>query len=275
MTDEKISFHNEKRKLGDLLPHEHNPRRLSPQQAIDLRRSLKKFSLAEIPVINTDNKILAGHQRIKILGDLEGADYEIDVRVPNRTLTQEEADEYLIRSNKNTGEWDAEILTRYFDEDFLMDVGFTADELVELAGIDEEDIDYSIIVNDNLAGIRKATDFEPLTAEELKHIETFMRHNDEIDRLVNFVKEHENEISPLIKKLLERRIAQFVIFNFDKIACYHLKHASEIEQQALKMAYLVFITSKEMFDSGIAKLNAITGAISYEDDADDEENTNE
>ena len=87
--------------------------------------SFKRFNLAEIPVINLDNQILAGHQRIAILIELDGGDELIDVRVSNRQLKKKEADEYLIRSNKNTGDWDINILEKAFNFDFLKEVGFT------------------------------------------------------------------------------------------------------------------------------------------------------
>lgn len=103
MTD--IVWKTETRKLKDLVPASYNPRKLTQKQYEDLRSSLERFGLAEIPAINTDNLLLAGHQRVKVLTDLFGKDHEIEVRVPNRNLTEEEAKEYNIRSNKNTGEW--------------------------------------------------------------------------------------------------------------------------------------------------------------------------
>ena len=84
---EKLHWKTEVRKLSDLIPVSYNPRSLSAKQAKDLKKSLLKFSLAEIPVINLDNTILAGHQRCKILAQIENKDFEIDVRVPNRQLT--------------------------------------------------------------------------------------------------------------------------------------------------------------------------------------------
>lgn len=121
----KITFHTEQRLIIDLIPASYNPRKMSDEQVKQLTASLKKFDLAEIPVINTDNTILAGHQRIKIMKAL-GRDYEtIDVRVPNRELTEEECKEYNLRSNKNTGGWDMEMLANNFDNDVLLEVGFS------------------------------------------------------------------------------------------------------------------------------------------------------
>lgn len=125
MTDTKIlEWHTEKRKVSDLVPYPKNPRRLTEKQANDLRLSLEKFNLVEIPAINTDGVIIAGHQRIATLAVLGRSAEEIDVRVPNRKLTDDELREYNIRSNKNTGEWDFDALANWFDEDELKNWGF-------------------------------------------------------------------------------------------------------------------------------------------------------
>ena len=76
-----------------------------------------------IPVIGLDNGIISGHQRLKILQALGRDDEVIDVRVPNRALTTAETAEAVLRENKNTGEWDFDILANW-DEDLLKDVGF-------------------------------------------------------------------------------------------------------------------------------------------------------
>ncbi|GAJ22948.1 unnamed protein product, partial [marine sediment metagenome] len=84
--------------------------------------SLRRFNLMSIPVINTDNIIVSGHQRLKILQLLGRGEEEIDVRIPNRGLTPEELREANLRENKNLGSWDYDMLAN-FDEDLLVDVG--------------------------------------------------------------------------------------------------------------------------------------------------------
>ncbi|MCA6070302.1 MAG: hypothetical protein LE180_04230 [Endomicrobium sp.] len=101
---------------------------------IDLTKSMrtlsfKRFNLAEIPVINLDNQILAERQRIAILIELGRGDEVLDVSVPNRQLKKKEADEYLLRSNKNTGDWNVDILGESFNFDFLKEVEFNDFEL--------------------------------------------------------------------------------------------------------------------------------------------------
>ena len=127
---ETLKWHNEKRKVKNLIPYEYNPRQMTEKQAKLLTDSLKKFDLVEIPAIDTDNKIIAGHMRMKIMLELGRGDEEVDVRVPNRKLTEREFQEYNLRSNKNVGDWDFDILANFEDE-LLKEVGFegvSADE---------------------------------------------------------------------------------------------------------------------------------------------------
>ena len=124
-----IEWRTEKRLISELKDHPKNPRIITKAQLDQLKKSLKKFNYVETVVINIDNTILAGHMRVKAMKAMKKGKQEIDVRVPNRMLTPEEAEEYLIRSNKNTGEWDWEILANEFETDKLFDWGFTEDEL--------------------------------------------------------------------------------------------------------------------------------------------------
>lgn len=121
---EKLSWHNEKRRVDDLIPNPQNPRQMTEKQAEDLRKSLERFNLAEIPAINTDNKIIAGHMRVSTLQLLGRGNEEIDVRVPNRPLTQKEYNEYLLRSNQNRGDWNWDLLANNFEIEELLGVGF-------------------------------------------------------------------------------------------------------------------------------------------------------
>ena len=140
----KLTWKTEKRKVDDLLPYEGNPRKMSEKQVADLKKSLEKFDLVEIPAINTDNKIVAGHQRLKIMQLLGRGKETIDVRVPSRKLTDNEFREYLLRSNKNTGSFDYELLAE-FDEDFLKDCGFDDTELDNIFDLEqEEDDDFDV-----------------------------------------------------------------------------------------------------------------------------------
>lgn len=127
----KLSWTTEKRKIKDLIPADYNPRQMTEAQAKELRKSLQKFDLVEIPAIDEDGTILAGHMRVATLIDLGRGEEEIDVRVPNRKLTDKEAMEYNLRSNKNTGEWDMDKLFA-MPEELLGEVGFSNKEIQKL-----------------------------------------------------------------------------------------------------------------------------------------------
>lgn len=131
----------EKRKINDLIPYAANPRQMTDKQNKDLTKSLEKFDLVEIPAINTDGTILAGHQRLRIMQTLGRGNEEIDVRVPDRLLTEKEVQEYNIRSNKNTGEFDFDILANSFDTSDLLDWGFDEKDLKIDTDIEEDDFD--------------------------------------------------------------------------------------------------------------------------------------
>lgn len=143
-----MTWHTEQRKISDLVPFPQNPRQMSDKQIQDLTSSLQKFDLVEIPAINLDNTLLAGHQRLKIMAVLGRGEEVVDVRVPDRMLTAEEAQEYVLRSNKNIGEWDWSLLAK-IGEDLLREVGFDDDDLARMSSakmddmIDTHEVDIS------------------------------------------------------------------------------------------------------------------------------------
>src|SRR3990167_8820875 len=131
MPKQKLEWHNERRRVNDLLPHPMNPRVLSDSQREALMKSLQRFGLAETPAVNTDNRILAGHQRIKVLQFLNRGEEIIDIRVPSRPLTKKEADAYLLSSNAIHGSWDFDLL-KSFPTDLILDIGFDDADLTSI-----------------------------------------------------------------------------------------------------------------------------------------------
>src|SRR5680860_604917 len=97
---DKLNWSTIQRRVNDLIPQEVNPRKITDKQMSDIKKSLEKYNLVEIHAVDFDNKILAGHQRIKALQILGRGDDLIDVRIPNRKLTEKESKQYLIASNK-------------------------------------------------------------------------------------------------------------------------------------------------------------------------------
>jgi hypothetical protein len=134
--DKKLKWTTVQRKLGDLIPYPKNPRRMTEKQEVKLNESIIKFDLVEIPAINTDDMVIAGHQRIKLYSLIYPPETVIDVRLPNRKLTKKEFEEYNIRSNANTGEWDTGLLTAQWDRADLKEWGID-EELYTISDIKE------------------------------------------------------------------------------------------------------------------------------------------
>lgn len=122
MTD--LVWTNEIRKIKALKDFEKNPRQITEEQFERLKQSLQNFGYVEPIVIDTDCTIIAGHMRVRALRKLNGNKGDIEVRVPNRPLTERERDEYTIISNKVRGDWDYDIMSDNWDMDMLLDLGF-------------------------------------------------------------------------------------------------------------------------------------------------------
>lgn len=125
----KLEWRTERRKVKDLIQYKNNPRVLSPVQLEGLKRSLKKFNVAELPCINTDGTLVAGNQRVLALSLLGRDEEKIEVRIPNRTLTDKEFKDYLLTSNRSGADWDWQKLAEEFDIGELLTAGFDSFDL--------------------------------------------------------------------------------------------------------------------------------------------------
>ena len=125
----KLEWYTVHRKVRELIRYEKNPRTLSPIQLEGLQRSLRKYNLAELPCINTDGTLVAGNQRILALSLLGRGDEEIEVRIPNRPLSDKEFRDYLLTSNRSGADWDWAKLAADFDLGELLTAGFDANDL--------------------------------------------------------------------------------------------------------------------------------------------------
>ena len=123
----KITWKLEKRKLVDLKEWPDNPRFMTEDQGNDLANSINRFGFAEPIIANTDNAIIGGHMRKKILLQKLGVspDVEVPVMIPSRKLSEDELVEFAIRLNKNTGSFNFDKLANDFDMGELQEWGFT------------------------------------------------------------------------------------------------------------------------------------------------------
>lgn len=160
---EKLKWETKKVKVKDLIELDINPRKISEAKKHKLIESLEKFNLAEIPAVNTDMQIIGGNQRVSALMMVGRGEEEIDVRVPNRKLTKKEVKEYAIISNTHAGEFDFEILEKWFVEDVnIEEIGF------EIPGWD----DWQTQMDKELVGEVQEDDFDvPVGGSETDIVE--------------------------------------------------------------------------------------------------------
>ncbi|PIQ80041.1 MAG: hypothetical protein COV79_02600 [Parcubacteria group bacterium CG11_big_fil_rev_8_21_14_0_20_41_14] len=151
----KLEWRTERRKVKNLIRYEKNPRSLSETQLEGLKRSLKKFNVAELPCINTDGTLVAGNQRVLALSLLGRGEEEIEVRVPNRPLTEAEFRDYLLTSNRSGGSWDFEKLAAEFDLGELLTAGFDS---LDLSNIYDDNLEVSDDGFDEDEEVEKAKD---------------------------------------------------------------------------------------------------------------------
>ncbi|HEY3876474.1 MAG TPA: ParB N-terminal domain-containing protein [Candidatus Kapabacteria bacterium] len=123
-----MKWTNERRPIDSLTDYPKNPRTAEAKGMANLKQSIESVGYVEPIAINTDGTILSGHRRKETL-ELLGV-REVDVRVPERTLTDAECREVVIRLNRNiAGVWNMESLTSDFEVGELLDWGFTDFEL--------------------------------------------------------------------------------------------------------------------------------------------------
>lgn len=124
--------------INQIKPSTYNPRKWS-QSAIDqLTESIKRFGIVDALICNSakgrENVLVGGHFRLAVAKKLGYKEMPVVyVNIPDI----EREKELNIRLNKNLGEWDFELLTK-FDESFLTDIGFSSEELDEVFEIDTE-----------------------------------------------------------------------------------------------------------------------------------------
>tara|TARA_R100000808_G_scaffold24903_2_gene59202 strand:- start:4777 stop:5397 length:621 start_codon:yes stop_codon:yes gene_type:complete len=138
------------RDIDDLIPAEYNPRQLSKDQYRQLRDSIKRFGLVD-PIIVNINKdrediIIGGHQRVKVARSV-GLD---EVPCVEIDLTYEKERELNIRLNKNTGEFDYDVLANMFDIDELIDWGFSETDFNKILSIDPDEDEPELEISPEL-----------------------------------------------------------------------------------------------------------------------------
>lgn len=127
-----------------LRPSEYNPRKISKESMGQLKISLTKFKIVDPFIVNSaksrENVVIGGHMRLQATKELGVKEVPV-VYVDIPDLEKEK--ELNIRLNKNTGEFDWNLLND-FDQVFLQDVGFSSEELDNIFGIDDTPEEFNL-----------------------------------------------------------------------------------------------------------------------------------
>jgi len=123
-------------KISELKSADYNPRKWSEEAIKGLSESIQKFGLVDPIIVNCaperKNIVIGGHFRLKVAKDLGFKEIPVVyVNIPDI----EKEKELNLRLNKNTGEWDWNLLAK-FDENFLSDVGFSSEELDDIFDVE-------------------------------------------------------------------------------------------------------------------------------------------
>jgi DNA modification methylase len=127
------------RPITSLIFADYNPRTHTKEQAEQLKESLTRFGFVDPVIVNKakgrEEVIIGGHFRVEVAREL-GIEQVPVVYVDIPDLAKEK--ELNLRLNKNTGEFDLDLLKEYFDEAALADVGFSSVEIDDVFGVGEE-----------------------------------------------------------------------------------------------------------------------------------------
>tara|TARA_R110002020_G_scaffold106714_1_gene248236 strand:+ start:289 stop:1020 length:732 start_codon:yes stop_codon:yes gene_type:complete len=224
-------------KITDLKLADYNPRRLTTKQYNDLKSSLEKFGLVDPIIVNSDNTVIGGHQRLKIIKEL-GATEVPTVRL---NLSKEDEKELNIRLNKNTGEFDLDILANNFDIDELKDWGFKEIELgFNIDKINGED-PYTKKIESPIYD--KQEDKKP-QLKDLLNEEKAMKVIDQIEK---------SKVSDKEKTFLKMAAMRHLVFDYKQIAEYYA-HSNKEMQELMEDTALVIVDFKKAIEEGYTAL---------------------
>jgi DNA modification methylase len=121
--------------IKDIKLNSHNPRDITPEQFVKLKKSLQEFPqmLDTRPlVIDENNVVLGGNMRLRVLQELG---FE-EVPVKQVTgWTEEQKKEFIVKDNLSYGMWDWEMLANEWDAEQLEDWG------LEIEGWEKEELE--------------------------------------------------------------------------------------------------------------------------------------
>lgn len=140
-----------------LRPAEYNPRKWDKEAKENLKASIKKYGFVDPLLVNSAPErkgvVIGGHFRLAVAKELGIKEAPVVyLNIPNI----EREKELNIRLNKNTGEFDWDLLAN-FDEAFLADIGFSSEDLDDIFAIDDMPEEFDLAKELAKLDIKKIT----------------------------------------------------------------------------------------------------------------------
>jgi len=134
---DKSNIHIEYVSLDTLRPAEYNPRKWNEKLAADLKESITRYGIVDPLLVNSAPErkgvVIGGHFRLSVIKELGFTEVPVVyIHLPDI----EKEKELNIRLNKNTGEWDLDLLAT-FDETFLSGIGFSSEDIDDILVVDD------------------------------------------------------------------------------------------------------------------------------------------
>ncbi|MFA7285396.1 MAG: DNA methyltransferase [Candidatus Paceibacterota bacterium] len=130
--------------VSELKVADYNPRKWDKESEAQLKESIKKYGIVDPLLVNgaeeRKNIVIGGHFRLAVIKEL-GIE-EVPVVYINIPDIEKEK-ELNLRLNKNTGEFDFDLLAK-FDESFLADVGFSSEEMDKIFEEEKEEEQFDL-----------------------------------------------------------------------------------------------------------------------------------
>lgn len=122
----------------------YNPRKWNKEAEGQLKESIARFGIVDPLLVNAaenrKNIVIGGHFRLSVMKNL-GIKIVPVVYINLPDIEKEK--ELNIRLNKNTGEFDWDLLAK-FDEVFLADVGFSSEDLDNIFAIEDTPVQFDL-----------------------------------------------------------------------------------------------------------------------------------
>lgn len=116
-----------KMKVSEINTNFGNPRKISKEGKAKLKKSLEEFGDFGIFIIDENNSVIAGNQRLAILKEM---DENIEVDCKRLVGYTDSEKKYInIKDNQHAGDWDIDLLNSWYVD---INIDFGNDELLKL-----------------------------------------------------------------------------------------------------------------------------------------------